>query len=92
MVNHIHVNVLISNIRKYLNASFKSCASLITLVAFNYNMQTPSVDSGLASHLTSMLPSESEGNILHYNFCQELLTCNTQYCNQDFIRKKISCM
>ena len=35
--------------------------SMLLLLTCSFHLQTPSVDSGVASHLTSMLPSESEG-------------------------------
>lgn len=37
------------------------------LLTCGFCLQTPSVDSGVASHLTSMLPSESEGTSLMYS-------------------------
>ena len=35
--------------------------SMLLFLTCSFYVQTPSVDSGVASHLTSMLPSESEG-------------------------------
>ena len=40
--------------------------SLLRLLTYDFPLQTPSVDSGVASHFTSILPSESEGMcVLH---------------------------
>ena len=43
-----------------------ACQSMLLLLICGFCSQTPSVDSGVASHLTSMLPSESEGmSLMH---------------------------